>query len=197
MHYVETFDRNQMMMTTWDSMVGTESTARLIDAFMNSLDLGGYGVKEMASGGRPPYDPRGLYKLYIYGSDNGIKSSRKLAKSCKVNVEVKWMLGGAEPDFRTISDFRKNNIDSIKMIFHEFNKRISGEVEWGFTSIDGSKFAACNLKNNNFTKNKLDDRIKWLNGHIKEYLRILDEADKQEDFEEIPDKLTKGLIEEN
>lgn len=196
MHYVKTFDRNQMMMTTWDSMVEPDSTARLIDAFVNSLDLSDYGVKERAKEGRPPYDPKGLYKLYIYGSDNGIKSSRKLAKSCKVNVEVKWMLGGVEPDFRTISDFRKDNIDSLKKIFNEFNKRLSGAVDWGFTSIDGSKFSACNSKNNNFTKNKLDDRIKWLNGHIEEYLRILDDADKQEELEENPENLTKELIEE-
>ena len=196
MHYVEAFDRNQMMMTTWNSMVEPDSTARLIDAFVDSLNLSDYGIKEIAAEGRPPYDPKSLLKLYIYGSDNGIKSSRKLAKSCRVNVEVKWMLGGVEPDFRTISDFRKENIDSLKMIFHEFNRRISGAVEWGFTSIDGSKFSACNSKSNNFTKNKLDDRIKWLNGHIEEYLRILDDADKQEDFEEDPDKLTKELIEE-
>lgn len=194
MHYVEAFDRNQMMMMTWNSMVGPDSTARLIDAFVDSLNLGDYGIKEIASEGRPPYDPKSLLKLYIYGSDNGIKSSRKLAKSCRVNVEVKWMLGGVEPDFRTISDFRKENIDSLKKIFHEFNRRISGAVEWGFTSIDGSKFLACNSKSNNFTKNKLDDRIKWLNGHIEEYLRILDDADRQEDFEEDPDKLTKELI---
>jgi transposase len=196
MHYVKTFDRNQMMMTTWDSMVDSESIARLIDAFVNSLNLADYGVKEMAAEGRPPYDPKSLFKLYIYGSDNGIRSSRKLAKSCRVNVEVRWMLGGVEPDFRTISDFRKKNIDSLKKIFHEFNRRVSGAVEWGFTSIDGSKFSACNSKDNNFTKNKLDDRIKWLNGHIEEYLRILDDADRQEDFEEDPDKLTKELIEE-
>lgn len=196
MHYVESFDRNQVMMTTWDSMVDSESTARLIDAFVDSLDLSEYGIKEIASEGRPPYDPRSLYKLYIYGSDNGIKSSRKLAKSCKVNVEVKWMLGGVEPDFRTIADFRKDNIDSLKKIFREFNKRISGAVEWGFTSIDGSKFAACNSKDNNFTKNKLDDRIKWLNGHIDEYLRILDDADKHDNLEEEPENLTKELIEE-
>ena len=196
MHYVEAFDRNQMMMTTWNSMVEPDSTARLIDAFVDSLNLSDYGIKEIAAEGRPPYDPKSLLKLYIYGSDNGIKSSRKLAKSCRVNVEVKWMLGGVEPDFRTISDFRKENIDSLKKIFHEFNRRISGAVEWGFTSIDGSKFSACNSKSNNFTKNKLDDRIKWLNGHIEEYLRILDDADKQEDFEEDPDKLTKELIEE-
>ena len=196
MHYVKAFDRNQIMMTTWDSMVEPDSTARLIDAFVNSLDLSDYGVKEMATEGRPPYDPKCFYKLYIYGSDNGIKSSRKLAKSCKVNVEVKWMLGGVEPDFRTISDFRKDNIDSLKKIFNEFNKRLSGTVDWGFTSIDGSKFSACNSKNNNFTKNKLDDRIKWLNGHIEEYLRILDDADKQEELEESPENLTKELIEE-
>lgn len=196
MHYVQSFDREQFMMTTWDSMVDPESTARLIDAFVNSLNLADYGVREMSSEGRPPYDPKGLLKLYIYGSDNGIKSSRKLAKSCKVNVEVRWMLGGVEPDFRTIADFRKDNIDSLKKIFNEFNRRLSRDFEWGFTSIDGSKFAACNSKDNNFTKNKLDDRIKWLNGHIEEYLRVLDDADKQEDFEEDPDKLTKELIEE-
>lgn len=196
MHYVKEFDRNQFMMTTWDSMVEPDSTARLIDAFVNSLNLSDYGVKEMAQEGRPSYDPGSLYKLYIYGSDTGIKSSRKLAKSCKVNIEVKWMLGGIEPDFRTISDFRKNNIDSLKKIFKEFNRRLSGAVDWGFTSVDGSKFSACNSKNNNFTKNKLDDRIKWLNGHIEEYLRILDDADRQEEFEENPENITKELIEE-
>lgn len=125
-----------------------------------------------------------------------VKSSRKLAKSCKVNVEVKWMIGGVEPDFRTISDFRKDNIDSLKKIFDEFNKRVSGAVEWGFTSIDGSKFIACNSKDNNFTKNKLDDRIKWLNGHIEEYLRILDDADNQDDFDEDPDNLTREFVED-
>lgn len=196
MHYVQAFDRDQFMMTTWDSMVDPESTARLIDAFVDSLDLSDYRVKELASEGRPPYDPKGLLKLYVYGSDNGIKSSRKLAKSCRVNVEVKWMLGGVEPDFRTIADFRKDNIDSLKKIFNEFNKRLTGAVEWGFTSIDGSKFAACNSKNNNFTKNKLDDRIKWLNGHIEEYLRILDDTDRQEDFEDNPEWLTREVIEE-
>ena len=196
MHYVQGFDRDQMMMTTWDSMVDPESTARLIDAFVDSLKLADYNVKALAGEGRPPYDPKAMFKLYIYGSENGIGSSRKLAKSCRVNVEVKWMLKGVEPDFRTISTFRKENIDSLKKIFHEFNKRISGAVEWGFTSIDGSKFAACNSKDNNFTKNKLDDRIKWLNGHIEEYLRILDDTDRQEDLEEEPGKLTRELVEE-
>lgn len=114
MPYVSTFDRTQMMMCSWDSFVDPKSIARLIDAFVNSLDLTKYGVKEAAVKGRPSYDPKGMYKLYIYGSRKGIRSSRKLSESCKVNLEVKWMMGGVEPDFRTISDFRKDNIDSLK-----------------------------------------------------------------------------------
>ena len=195
MPYVSTFNRNQMMMCSWDSFVDPESIARLIDAFVNSLDLTKYEVKEVAKEGRPSHDPKGMYKLYIYGNRKGIRSSRKLAESCKVNLEVKWMLGGVEPDFRTISDFRKDNIDSLKDIFHEFNRRISGAVEWGFSSVDGSKFLANNSKDSNFTKNKLDDRIKWLNAHTDEYLRILKEMDEQEELEEIPEKLTREVVE--
>ena len=138
---------------------------------------------------------KSLYKIYIYGSRKGVRSSRKLAESCKVNLEVKWMTGGVEPDFRTIADFRKDNIDSLKEIFHEFNRRISGAVEWGFSSVDGTKIQASNSKDNNFTKNKLDDRIKWLNGHTDEYLRLLNETDQQEEADEIPRELTREELE--
>ena len=195
MPYIKTFDRDQMMFCSWDSFVDEHSIARIIDAFVNSLNLADYGVKEAAVEGRPSYDPKGLYKLFIYGNRKGIRSSRKLQESCVVNIEVKWMIGGVEPDFRTISDFRKDNISSLKKIFHEFNRRISGAIEWGFTSIDGSKFLANNSKDNNFTKNKLDDRIKWLNAHTDEYLRILAEMDEKEDLDEEIDSLTRESIE--
>lgn len=117
MPYVSVFDRNQMMVCSRDSFVDTESVARLIDAFVNSLDLTKYAVKDAAKKGVPGYEPKGMYKLYIYGNRKSIRSSHKLVESCKVNLEVKWMLGGVEPDFRTISDFRKDNIDSLKEIF--------------------------------------------------------------------------------
>ena len=66
-----------------------ESIARLIDTFLDSLVLRKYGVKEASKEGRRCYDPRRMYKLYIYGNRKGIRSSRKLAESCKVNLEVK------------------------------------------------------------------------------------------------------------
>lgn len=196
MPYIPKFDRNQMMLCSWDSFVDSESIVRLIDAFIENLDMSDLEIKEVSGTGRPAYDPRSLFKLYIYGNRKGIRSSRKLAESCRINMEVKWLMGGLEPDFRTISDFRKDNIDSMKTIFHKFNQRIAGAFEWGFVSVDGSKFLANNSKDNNFTKNKLDDRIKWLDGHTNEYLRILKEMDEQEDLDETPNKLNREIIEE-
>ena len=195
MPYVTGFDRNQLMCCSWDTLVDEESIARIIDAFVDHLDMQKYGVRAAAAEGRPSYDPRSLYKIYIYGSRKGIRSSRKLAESCKVNLEVKWMTRGVEPDFRTIADFRKDNIESLKEIFHEFNRKISGAVEWGFSSVDGSKIQACNSKDGNFTKNKLDDRIKWLNGHTDEYLRILNEMDSRDEDEESPGGYTRETLE--
>ena len=195
MPYVTGFDRNQLMCCSWDTLVDEESIARIIDAFVDHLDMQKYGVRAAAAEGRPSYDPRSLYKIYIYGSRKGIRSSRKLAESCKVNLEVKWMTRGVEPDFRTIADFRKDNIESLKEIFHEFNRKISGAVEWGFSSVDGSKIQACNSKDGNFTKNKLDDRIKWLNGHTDEYLRILNEMDSRDEDEESHGGYTRETLE--
>lgn len=195
MGYVEKKDRYQVTIATFDSLVARESTARLIDAFVDSLELTSYGIKECSHTGRPPYDPRDLLKLYIYGNVNSIRSSRKLHNACEVNVEVMWMLGGVTPDFRTISDFRKINFKALKKIFREFNKRLSGEVEWGFSSVDGSKFKSDNSKDNNFTSSKLDDRIKWLTAHTEDYLRILDQNDREED-EELDDTLDMELVKE-
>lgn len=173
------------MYCSWDVFVDKESIARIIDVFVNHLDIEKYGAKPVAAEGRPSYDSKSFYKVYIYGSRKSIRSSRKLAESCKVNLEVKWLTDGVEPDFCTIADFRKDNIDSLKEIFYEFNRQISDAVEWGFVSVDGTKIQADNAKDNNFTKNKLDDRIKWLNGHTNEYLRILKETDEQEEADEI------------
>ena len=96
MSYVPTFDRNQMMFCSWDALVDAESIARIIDAFVDSLDLEEVGIRERKDReeGRPSYDPRGMLKLCIYGSRKGIRSSRKLAENCRINLEVKRMVGG-------------------------------------------------------------------------------------------------------
>lgn len=196
MPYIEAQDRNQMMMCSLDSMVDPESIARVIDRFVDGLDLRGMGFEkaEAAAEGRPSYDPRCLLKLYLYGSREKLRSSRKLEEACRLNVEVKWLMSGLEPDFRTISDFRKGNAKCLKKVFHEFNRKLAGVLTKGFICVDGSKFRADNSKDNNFTANKLDDRIGWLDRHTDEYLRQL--ADMDEAEEEIqPGELTREELE--
>ncbi|MBQ3905512.1 MAG: transposase [Lachnospiraceae bacterium] len=187
-------DRYQVSMDTLDGMVACDSMARVIDAFVDRLDLVsmGFAKSKAKNEGRPCYDPHSLLKLYFYGYRNGIFSSRKLARACETNIEVMWMLGGLRPDFRTISDFRKDNASNLKSVFREFVRRVTVDVDTGFVSVDGSKFRAVNAKDKNFTITKIDDRIKWLDDHAQEYLRLMDEADREENAE---GTLTREMLE--
>ena len=176
-------NRNQVTMSTLDSMVEWDSIARVIDCFVDHIDMKEMGFEKTEPNfeGRTCYDPQSMLKLYLYGYRKNIRSSRKLAEACITNIEIMWMLGGLRPDFRTISDFRKGNVDSLKGVFREFLKRVTVDLETGYVSIDGSKFRAWNGKNQNFTIMKLDDRIKWLEDHTQEYLRLMEETDKEEE----------------
>ena len=187
-------DRYQVQFVALDDLVGDESDVRLIDAFVAGLDLAKLEFGEPKAKGRPSYGADRLLKLLVYGYRKGVRSSRKLAEACCTNVEVMWLTEGVAPDFRTISDFRKDNVDKLKKVFKAFNDRLSGKVEWGFSSVDGSKFRANNSKMANFTASKLDDRVAWGNGHIDEYLRQIEEIDSMEEADD-ETKITKELLE--
>lgn len=149
---------------TLEEYVSENNPVRVIDVFVNNLDLinAGFGNAIPAWEGRPGYDPRFLLKLYIYGYFNKIRSSRKLMAECGRNVEVMWLLGKLIPDFRTIADFRKNNAKVLKKVFRAFVK-ICIELDLytkELVAIDGSKFRAVNSKDNNITISKLEDKLK-------------------------------------
>ena len=184
MPYIEKpIDRNQMTIRTLDSMVEWDSVARVIDCFVDRLDLKelGFEKTEPCFEGRPCYDPQSMLKLYLYGYRKGIRSSRKLAAACITNIDVMWMLGGLRPDFRTVAEFRKDHVENLKGVFKEFLRRVTVDLETGYVSIDGSKFKAWNGKDRNFTIMKRDDRIKWMEDHTQEYLRLIEEGDKEEE----------------
>ena len=91
MGYIQGADRNQVVLLpeTLDDYVGMENEVRVIDAFIDGLDIKTMGFKaEAAREGRPGYDPRDMLKLYMYGYSNHIRSSRRLQKEAARNVEV-------------------------------------------------------------------------------------------------------------
>lgn len=167
-----------------DEYVESDAPVRLFDAFVDSLNMDelGFVRSTPSETGAPGYDPHDLLKLYIYGYFYQVRSSRKLARECKCNIEVMWLLGKLTPDFRTISDFRKDNKESITKVYKEFNKFCMGLrlFSKSYISIDGSKFKAVNAKDNNFTLSKLDDRIRRLDEHISIYMDELDAYDHEE-----------------
>lgn len=186
MAYKKGEDRRQRVLfpDCIDDYVGQDAPVRLMDAFIDHLDMEQLGFQRFtpADTGAPGYDPRDLMKLYVYGYYYEVRSSRKLARQCSVNIEVMWLLNKLTPDFRTIADFRKDNKEAIEKTFREFNRFCYGEELFSknFVSIDGSKFKAVNAKDRNFTLNKLDDRIARLDQHIARYMEELDECDEDE-----------------
>jgi len=189
------FDRNQLMMTSFDALIDSNSVARIIDCFIDHVDLKSMGFSNTvpSNDGRPCYPASCYAKLYLYGYRKDIRSSRKLEAACKVNIEVMWLMEGLTPDFRSISDFRKNNSSCLRKLFKEFVKRVTVDIKTGVVSVDGSKFKAWNSKDRNFTILKLDDRIKWLEQHTEEYLRQLEIYDEEELKE---GELTQSELEE-
>lgn len=201
--YIKGINRNQIFLLppSVDDFIDENNEVRVIDAFINSLDLLSLGFKNSMPNhfGTPSYDPRDLLKIFVYCYPKKIRSSRKIAAEVKRNLELIWLVGGISPDFRTLSDFRKDNIDSIKLILKQFNTLcleldvFSREL----CSLDGSKFKAVNSKDNNFTKDKLLDRIERLNKKVDEYMILLESNDNDDSFlrdnkSDIQDKLQKA-----
>ena len=167
-----------------DDYISGDNPVRFIDAFIENLDLekAAFAKPTPFREGRPAYNPKDLLKLYIYGYFNKIRSSRKLMIECRRNVELMWLLKKLTPDFRTIADFRKDNARSLKNVFKAFVKLCLEMNLYAkeLIAIDGSKFKAVNAKDRNYTASKLNDRLKWIDENITEYIKEMDKCDKED-----------------
>lgn len=184
MPYKSGINREQISLfpETIDEYITGENEVQFIDAFIDNIEIE-FKYSKTFETGRPPYNPKDLLKLYLYGYINGIRSSRKLEKECHRNLEVMWLLKRLTPDHKTIANFRKDNKEEIPKVFREFTllcKKLSlfgGEL----VSIDGSKFKAVNSKKQNVVKEKAIARIKEIEKQIDEYMKQIEENDKNEE----------------
>ena len=177
-----------------DDYVGEDSVVRVIDVFIDRLDVSGLGFKaEAADTGRPGYHPRIMLKIYVYGYLNQVHTSRRLEREAQRNVELMWLTGRLAPDFKTIADFRKDNGEAIRLVCREFVMLCRKLNLLGDTlAIDGSKFKAVNNRDKNFTRAKMKRRLAEVEASIERYLDKLDSADQAappEDTRPIKDKI--------
>lgn len=184
--FVEGCDRRQptLLPECLDDYVAEENPVRVVDVFVDDLDLGALGFEGVtpAATGRPAYHPAMLLKLYVYGYLNKVQSSRRLEREARRNVELMWLTGRLAPDHKTIADFRKDNGAAIQVACAQFVVlcRQIGLFGAALVAIDGSKFKAVNTRDKNFTANKLKKRLEQVAEHIAGYLSDLDTADRQE-----------------
>jgi len=183
--FVEGEDRRQpaLLPSCLDDYVSEDNPARVIDVFVDELDLGSLGFEVTpASTGRPAYHPATLLKLYVYGYLNRLPSSRRLEREAGRNVELMWLTGKLAPDHKTIANFRKDHGLAIQAACSQFVVlcRQIGLFTQALAAVDGSKFKAVNTRDKNFTATKLMKRMEQVAAHIAGYLADLDTADRQE-----------------
>ena len=184
--FVEGEDRRQAVLLPeyLDDYVSEENPVRVIDVFVDELDLRALGFAGIVpeATGRPAYHPGLLLKIYIYGYINQIGSSRRLEREARRNVEMMWLTGRLAPDFKTIADFRKDNGPAIRASCRQFIAlcRRLDLFAHAVAAIDGSKFKAVNTRDRNFTKAKLKKRMEQVEASIERYMAALETADRQE-----------------
>jgi transposase len=195
--FVEGVDRDQAMLfpECLEDWVEENNAVRVIEAFVESLDLGGLGFSgvDPQATGRPAYHPSVLLKLYIYGYLNRVQSSRRLEREAGRNVEVMWLTGRLVPDHKTIADFRKDNGPAIRKVCARFITicRQLGLLAKASVAIDGSKFKAVNNRDRNFTAAKMKRRMAQIEKSVARYLEQLDSADRQEPSEALAMRTTR------
>ena len=164
-----------------------------IDVYINSLVLEALGFSNIGGGqtpGQPAYPPSAILKLYLYGYLNRVRSSRRLEKETHRNLEVIWLLRGLRPSYKTIADFRKDNLKALQEVNKDFLQvcKELGLFGGELVGVDGSYFRGNVSKGNIYTEKRLQKALEKLEKQIESYLEEMDKADAEEASQERDDK---------
>ncbi len=185
--YKEGQHRKQQMLfpPSIDEYVSEDNPVRVIDEYVELLDVAQLGFTKAAltvTDGQPAYHPKLLLKIYIYGYLNKIRSSRKLEREIKRNIEMMWLCAGLTPSNKTIANFRKENAEPLKKVFREFVllckelELITGDL----VAVDGAFLRANASKNRLITKKGVQKDLKAIDEKIEQYLETMAFADAKE-----------------
>jgi len=182
----EAREQTTMFPVTLDELIPADHICRVIEAFVDRLDVAklGFVRAEPADTGRPGYDPRDLLKLYLYGYLQQVRSSRRLEAESQRNVEVMWLLGRVQPDYKSIAEFRRMHSQAVTDAGGELVRfaRSVGLVRGETVAVDGSKFRAVS------SAKSLRER-----DAVRRYLEQLDAADAQDEMVVDPSAVQAAL----
>ncbi len=180
MHYQKGDSRHQLSILSLDQLIADDAFVRIIDLLVDVMPLEELGFKhtQLNSEGAPPFHPRDLFKLWLYGYRYQLRSGSKLAKACHINLEVKWLINNLTPSIRTVNYFRANNAQAIINANKHFVqllrnwKMIGGDL----LAVDSTKIDGQNSLKNNFNHKKIKRHLDYLQEKIE---RINDQLEQE------------------
>jgi transposase len=178
-------DQVSLLPARVEDYVDGDNPVRAIEVYVSQLDLTklGFGHAGRGAGvGQPPYHPGDLLKLYIYGYLNQVRSSRRLEREARRNLELIWLLKGLQPGYRTISTFRRQNRAALKEANRNFVLLVRefGLLSGTLVAIDGSFFHGDASKASITTAKRLGEQIAALDRDIEAYAAALETNDAAE-----------------
>lgn len=158
--------------------------AYFVSDVVDQLDLSAmdevYGNEKR---GQPPYDPRLMTKLLVYGYCVGVFSSRRIERRLVEDIAFRVLAADNQPNFRTISDFRKIHLKTLEGLFEQVLKIAleAGAMKVGRVALDGTKIKANASKHKAMSYDRMREKEKDLRSQIKDLLAQAEAADAEED----------------
>jgi transposase len=179
------FDRDQMLLMppSLQDWIGEDHLARFIADVVETLDLSAIEAAYSEERGYPPYDPRMMTGILLYAYCTGTYSSRKIAANLVDSVAFRFLAAENQPDFRTISEFRRRHGPALAGLFTQGLRlcRKAGLVKLGQVAIDGTKIKANASKHKAMSYGRMKQAEATLSGEVADLLRRAEAADRDED----------------
>ena len=198
------FDPEQglLLPPSLDDWLPAEHVARFIAELVDEhLDLSRIRAGYTEGRGAPPYDPRLMVRILLYGYTTGVRSSRAIEVKCVDDVPFRWLAAGAAPDFRAVARFRKRHLSALGHLFVQALAlcQAAGMVSLGRVALDGTKVRANASKRKAMSYARMTEKEKVLAGEVSALLAEAERIDKAEDAEygknnrgdELPEELRR------
>jgi len=179
-----------------EDYVSQDDPVRAYDAMIDEIGHEDLGLeKQWKKVGNSPYDPISMMKLLVFAYSYGWKSSRKIERALHHNLAFIWLVGGLKPDHKTIAEFRRKHLDTLKKLLKQTAricidlKLIAGNVLF----LDGSKIRGNASINQTKTIETLETRLKHIDADIDTLMNEVEKADQEEATSDSYVKMTKEL----
>ena len=177
-------DQGLLLPPSLDDWLPADHLARFVaDLVDEHLDLSRIYAAYGEGRGAPPYDPRLMVRLLIFGYTTGVRSSRKLEAACVDVVAFRWLAAGMAPDFRSIARFRRRHLSALGHLFHDALKlcQAAGMVSLGRVALDGTKLRANASKRKAMSYARMTEKEKILAAEVSALLADAERVDTAED----------------